>query len=93
MKKLLNLLGSVLYIGIILWEILEFLAIPILCLIIGLWQSLPWQYYAFSIGGYFALFLILEIIMYFVCKALDKKFLPFIVKRIKKHISRHTEKE
>ena len=72
MKKLFDLLGNVLYIVMILWDIIEFLALPALFLIIGLINSFPWQYYAISIGGYFALFIISEIVLHFIFKALEK---------------------
>ena len=74
-KKLLNFIGNILYIGMVLWDILEILAIPALFLVIGLLNSFSWQYYAIAIGGYFALFIILEIILHFVFKALDKNIL------------------
>ena len=35
MKKLLNFIGNILYIGMIIWDVIEFLAIPALFLVIG----------------------------------------------------------
>ena len=46
MKKLLHFIGNAFYVGMILWDIIEFLAIPALFLIIGLLNSFPWPYYA-----------------------------------------------
>ena len=85
MKKLLGFIANILYVGMVIWEIIEFLAIPALFLVIGLLNSFPWQYYAISIGGYFALFIILEIILHFVFKALDKKYTPLIKRKLKKY--------
>ena len=85
MKKLLNFFGNILYIGMILWDIIEFLALPALFLVIGLAKSFPWQYYAITIGGYFALFLLFEIILHFIFKALDKKYTPLIERKLEKY--------
>ena len=93
MKKLLVLLGNILYIGMILWDIIEFLALPALFLIIGLINSFPWQYYAITIGGYFALFIILEIVLHFIFKALDKKYTPLIERKLEKHFNKFSKKD
>ena len=85
MKRVLNFIGIIFYIGMVIWDIIEFLAIPALLLIIGLIKSFPWQYYAITIGGYFALFIVLEIISHFVFKALDKKYTPFIERKLEKY--------
>ena len=88
MKRLLSIIGNILYIGMVIWDIIEFLAIPALFVIIGLLNSFPWQYYAIAIGGYFALFIILEIILHLIFKALDKKYIPFIVRKLEKHFNK-----
>ena len=93
MKKLFDLLGNVLYIGMILWDIIEFLTLPALFLIIGLINSLPWQYYAIAIGGYFALFIILEIVLHFIFKALDKKYTPLIERKLEKYFNKFSKKD
>ena len=85
MKKFLKFLGVILTIIMIIWEVIEFLAVPALFTVIGLLNSFPWPYYAISIGGYVALFIIAEIIAHLVFKALDKKYTPLIVRRFKKH--------
>ena len=51
-KALLNLVAILCF----LWELVEFLLPPAFFLVIGLWQQMPWQYYAITIGGYFAFF-------------------------------------
>lgn len=93
MKKLLNLVGTVLNIGLIIWDVTEFLALPILFVIIGLVNSYSWEFYAISIGGYFALFIILEIILRLVFKALDKKYTPIMKRKLEKIFDRFSRKD
>ena len=93
MKKLLGFIANILYVGMVIWEIIEFLAIPALFLVIGLLNSFPWQYYAISIGGYFALFIILEIILHFVFKAFDKKYTPLIERKLEKYFNKNSNKD
>ena len=93
MKKLLNLLGTVLNIGLIILDVAEFLALPILLLIIGLVNSYSREYYAISVGGYFALFIILEIVLRLVFKALNKKYTPIIKRKLEKIFDRFSREE
>ena len=93
MKKLLGFIANILYLGMVIWDIIEFLAIPALLLVIGLLNSFPWQYYSISIGGYFALFIILEIILHFVFKALDKKYTPLIERKLEKYFDRFSKRD
>ena len=88
MKKTLNFIGVIFYIGMVIWDIIEFLAIPLLFLIIGLVKSFPWQYYAITIGGYFALFIVLEIILHFIFKAFDKKYTPLVERKLEKYFNK-----
>ena len=92
MNKLLNFIGNILYIGMIIFDVIEFLAFPALFLIIGLMNSFPWQYYAITIGGYFALFIVLEIILHFIFKALDKKYTPLIERKLEKYFNKFSKK-
>ena len=92
MKRTLNFIGIILYIGMVLWDIIEFLALPALFFIIGSVNSFPWQYYAITIGGYFALFIVLEIILHFVFKALGKKYTPLVERKLKKYLSEFSRK-
>jgi TRAP-type C4-dicarboxylate transport system permease small subunit len=92
MKKLLIFLGNILYIGMILWDIIGFLTLPALFLVIGLMNSFPWQYYAVTIGGYFALFIILEIVLHFIFKALNKKYTPLIERKLEKYFNKFSKK-
>ena len=65
MKRFLHFIEVIATVVIVIWSIVEFLAIPALFIIIGMLNSFPWQYYAITIGGYMALFVIAEIIAYF----------------------------
>ncbi len=85
MKKILGFIANILYVGMVIGDIIEFLALPILFLILGLINSFPWQYYAITIGGYFALFIISEIISHFVFKALNKKYTPLIERKLEQY--------
>ena len=93
MKKLFIFIGNILYVGMVIWDIIEFLALPAVFLVIGLLNSFPWQYYAISIGGYFALFIILEIILHFVFKALDKKYTPLIERKLEKYFDKFSKRD
>ena len=93
MNKLLNFIGNILYIGMIIFDVIEFLALPALFLIIGLINSFPWQYYAITIGGYFALFIVLEIILHFIFKALDKKYTPLIERKLEKYFNKFSKND
>lgn len=93
MKKLLNVIGVILTVVIIIWDTVEFLALPALFVIIGLLNAFPWQYYAITVGGYFAIFAIAEIILHFVFKSMEKKYISFFERKLKKIIDRFSSKD
>ena len=92
MKGLLKLFGVVFTVITVIWDIVEFLAFPALCTVIGLLNSFPWQYYAISIGGYVVLFAAAEVIAHFIFKALDKKYTPILERKLEKYASRSSKK-
>lgn len=92
MKQPLDVVGYILYIGMLLWDVIEFLALPMLFLIIGLINSFPWQYYAITIGGYFVFFILLEVVFHFIYKTLDKKYTPLIKRKLEKYYNQHSRK-
>ena len=92
MNRVLNFIGIILMIGMIIWDLVEILALPVLFIIIGLCNSFPWQYYAITIGGYFSLFLIAELIAHFIFKALDKKYTPLIERKLEKYFAKFSKK-
>ena len=78
MKGFLKFIGIILSIIMVIWTLLEFLAVPAFLTVIGLLNNFPWRYYTISIGGYLILFIIIEIIAHFISKAFDKKFTLFL---------------
>ena len=72
-------------------ELVEFLIVPALFVLIGVLNQLPWQYYAIFIGGYFALFLIAELVIHWIFKALDKKYASRFAAKVEKIISRFSK--
>lgn len=93
MKKLLGFIANILYVGMVIWDIIEFLSLPLLFVIIGLLNSYPWQYYTITICGYFALFIIAEIAAHLIFKALDKKYTPLIARKLEKHFDNFSKKD
>ena len=93
MRKILGFIANILYVGMVIWDIIEILAIPALFLVIGLLNSFSWQYYAIAIGGYFALFIILEIVLHFIFKALNKKYTPLIERKLEKYFNKFSKKD
>ena len=93
MKKIISFIANILCIGMVIRDIIEFLALPALFLIIGLLNSFSWQYYAIAIGGYFALFIILEIVLHFIFKALNKKYTPLIERKLEKYFNKFSKKD
>ena len=91
MNRFLHFIGIVVTIIMVIWDTMEFLAVPALFIIIGMLNSFPWQYYVITIGGYTALFIIAEIIAHFVFKALDKKYTPFIERKLEKICNRFSK--
>ena len=74
MRSIVKLLEAVLTVIIVLWELAEALAIPALLVLIGLLNSFPWQYYAATIGGYFIIAIVIQIICHFIFKHFEKKY-------------------
>ena len=93
MKKLLKIAVAIVYFGMVLWEIIGFLALPALFVIVGLLNSYPWQYYAFAVGGYLALFLLAEGIAYLLFRAFDKKYTPLLTRKLEKLFDRFSKQD
>ena len=90
-KKLIHAIAAVLYALMVIWEILQFLFLPALFVLLGLWQDLPWQYYAVTVGGYFGILLVNELVLTLVFRWLDKKYVPLIVRKLKKYFGETEE--
>ena len=69
-------------------DLLEFLFFPLVFLIAGLLLQLPWQYYAITIGGYFALFILGELLLYLIFKRLEKKYSSRFAQKMEKILSK-----
>ena len=91
-NRFLHIIGIIGTMIMIICDIAEFLAVPALFIVIGLLNSYPWQYYAITIGGYIVLYIVVEIIALFVCKALDKKYTPLIEKKFEKYFNKFPNK-
>lgn len=79
----------------VLWEIAEVLAIPALFVVIGILNDMSWKFYVITIGGYFLLIILIQIICHFVFKALEKEYESFfdrLFNNISKAFSRKKEK-
>ena len=74
MKVFLKFLEVIFTIVYVVWNLIEILAIPAIFLIIGLLNSFPWQYYAATIGGYFIIAIVIQIICHFIFKHFEKKY-------------------
>ena len=88
MKGLLKILIILLSVIVTLLELAEFLLLPALFALIGALNHCPWPYYAITVGGYFALMLIAELILRLVFHALNKQYASRFSKKIEKIITR-----
>ena len=92
MKVFLNVIANFLYACMVIWEIIEFLFLPILFVLLGLYLKLPWQYYLITVGGYAAIFLLIDIGMRILFKHLDRKYSSIVERKLEKIIDRFTKK-
>ncbi len=72
MKRPLTFIDDVFPVMITILNIIRYSVVPILFAVIGLIFSLPWQYYAITIGGYFAILVITRSVRYLIIKILCK---------------------
>ena len=84
MNRLLHYMGIIGLIIMTICDIAEFLAVPALLVIIGILNAFTWKYYVIAIGGYLVLFALIEVILYFIFKVLDKKYTPIIERKLEK---------
>lgn len=83
MKRFLNVFCII----VTIFDIVEFLFLPVVFLFLGIWNRLPWQYYVIFIGGYFVLFAIVELLLTLIFNKLEKKYTPFLIRKFKKRWS------
>ena len=91
MKKLLAFMGNILYIGTIICDVIEILVVPVLFSVIGILNQYPWQYYAVSIGGFFAIAIIIQSACHLILKRFEKKYESTLVKLFRKTQAQNKE--
>ncbi len=84
MKGLLKFFEIILTIIYVVWELAENLLLPAIFVVAGLMYDLPWQYYLATVGGYFVICIIIQIICHFSFKRFEKKFDSALMKLFKK---------
>ena len=92
LKFLASAIFSILYVFMIVWEILGYLILPVLFVLIGLWNKFSWQYYAVTVGGYFAILLLIDIVIRILFKLFDKKYSSAFERKLEKIFDRFFEK-
>lgn len=88
-KAFLVLIGVICFIG----ECLEVLLLPLGFLIFGLWQQMPWQFYAITIGGYFGLLLVLNLLLHLIFRLLGKHYASRFEKALTKLITKFSTED
>ena len=71
MKGLLKFFEIILTIIYVVWELAEMLLLPAIFVVAGLMYDLPWQYYLATVGGYFVICIIIQIICHFSFKRFE----------------------
>ncbi len=89
--KFLKFFGVLLYIIMVVWEIFEFLALPLLFIAIGVLNQLPSKYYIISIGAYLIVYGLVCLLVNLIGRAFGKKVELFIGSRIKNTYNRYEE--
>lgn len=84
MKFLKNLLAAVL----ILWDIGEFLIVPAIFVALGIFCELPAAYYWITIGGYLAVFAVIQLLMWILEKTLGKRFEALLSNKLAKYFGK-----
>ena len=74
MKGLLKFLDILSGIILILWNMIEILALPAFFAVISWFNGYPWQYYALTIGGYFVIVAILQLTLHLIFRKFEKKY-------------------
>ena len=80
--RLLKVLCVIAAIIMVIGEIAEFLFVPALCVLAGVLNGYPWQFYVISIGAYFVFLGLGELIISLICRAIDKKYTPFFKRQM-----------
>lgn len=84
MKFLKNLLAA----ALILWDIGEFLIVPAIFVALGIFCELPAAYYWITIGGYLAVFAVIQLLMWILEKTLGKHFEALLSNKLAKYFGK-----
>lgn len=84
MKVLLKILNIIFAIIYVIEDLVEIFIIPAIFIAVGLMNGLSWQYYLATVGGFFLMCIILQIILHFVFKRFEKKYESFLLKLFRK---------
>lgn len=84
MKVLLKILDIIFAIIYVIEDLVEIFIIPAVFIAVGLMNDLSWQYYLATVGGFFLMCIILQIILHFVFKRFEKKYESFLLKLFRK---------
>lgn len=78
---------------LILEELLEYLALPVLFAVVGALNGFGWQYYAWTIGGYAVLVLLAELTGALIGMMLGKAFELRLLRKLSRAARPHESKE
>ena len=79
-KTVLRILDVIAAIIMVVWNLVEILAIPAFFSFIGWLNNYPWQYYAATIGGFFVIAGVIQLVCHFLFKRLEKKYESVLVR-------------
>ena len=79
--KFLNIIFGIIY---VIEALIEMLAIPFIFLIIGLLNQFPLPYYVITIGGYFILGIVIQLICHFLFKYFNKQYQSKLIRQFEK---------
>lgn len=82
-----KILAVLLAIVAVLWQILEFCAIPAVIIICGLLNHYDMSFYIITIGVYLAVFALIELTMFLIEKIFGKRIDAFIFHKLERTIS------
>ena len=92
MKKSLSTLGTLLTVIMFICDAAEFLAIPAIIVLYGLFCGYPVEFYIVAIGAYLLLFALIELIAFLFSRLFGRKINSFMTKKLEKYFEKH-EKE
>ena len=88
LKFLSKCIGVIALVVLVIWDLIEFLALPAIFVVIGIFNQMPAAYYWITIGGYLALFALLQLLMWLLEKKLDKHFDALLTNKLAKRFSK-----